>query len=156
MIQTIKTSPNDIGVVVKNKKQELCDYLIQNNKVKEFDVIKHSYSTSRMKDWETRNVERNNEPPTLDTRCDCLGVVVNQSNLRIRKLTPCECYKLMGFTKTDYERCAKIQSNATIYHQAGDSIVVTVLIAIFGKLLGVDYEKVIKNYVKGEILNENL
>lgn len=48
------------------------------------------------------------------------------------------------------------QSNATIYHQAGDSIVVTVLIAIFGKLLGIDYEKAIKNYVKGEILNENL
>lgn len=48
------------------------------------------------------------------------------------------------------------QSNATIYHQAGDSIVVTVLIAIFGKLLGIDYEEVIKNYVKGEILNENL
>ena len=77
-------------------------------------------------------------------------------HLRIRKLTPCECYKLMGFTQRDYERCAKIQSNATIYHQAGDSIVVTVLIAIFGKLLGIDYEKVIKEYVKGEILNENL
>lgn len=77
-------------------------------------------------------------------------------HLRIRKLTPCECYKLMGFTPIDYERCAGIQSNATIYHQAGDSIVVTVLIAIFGKLLGIDYEEVIKNYVKGEILNENL
>lgn len=48
------------------------------------------------------------------------------------------------------------QSNATIYHQAGDSIVVTVLIAIFGKLLGIDYEEIIKKYVKGEILNENL
>ena len=98
---------------------------------------------------------------TIKTSCDDIGVVVNKPNfltkhLRIRKLTPCECYKLMGFTKTDYERCAKIQSNATIYHQAGDSIVVTILIAIFGKLLGIDYEKVIKNYVKGEILNENL
>ncbi len=76
-------------------------------------------------------------------------------HLRIRKLTPSECYKLMGFTQRDYERCAKIQSNATIYHQAGDSIVVTVLIAIFGELLGIDYEKVIKEYVKGEILNES-
>lgn len=98
---------------------------------------------------------------TIKTSCDDIGVVVNKPNclpkhLRIRKLTPCECYKLMGFTQRDYERCAEIQSNATIYHQAGDSIVVTVLIAIFGKLLGVDYEKAIKQYVKGEILNENL
>lgn len=97
---------------------------------------------------------------TIKTSCDDIGVVVDEPNclpkhLRIRKLTPCECYKLMGFTQVDYERCAKIQSNATIYHQAGDSIVVTVLIAIFGKLLGIDYEKVIKEYVKGEILNES-
>lgn len=90
------------------------------------------------------------------TICTSVNPYFLTKHLRIRKLTPCECYKLMGFTKTDYERCAKIQSNATIYHQAGDSIVVTVLIAIFGKLLGVDYEKVIKEYVKGEILNENL
>ena len=59
-----------------NLKQELCKHLIDNNLVEEFDVIKHSYSTSRMNDWEKRNVELNNMSPTLDTRCDCLGVVV--------------------------------------------------------------------------------
>ena len=157
MIQTIKTSCDDIGVVVEENsmKKTLCNKLIESGKVREGDVIRHSYTSSRL-NGENKDIKENNLSPTLDTRCDCLGVVVNQSNLRIRKLTPCECYKLMGFTKTDYERCAKIQSNATIYHQAGDSIVVTVLIAIFGKLLGIDYEKVIKNYVKGEILNENL
>lgn len=87
--------------------------------------------------------------------CTSVNPYYLTKHLRIRKLTPCECYKLMGFTQVDYEKCAKIQSNATIYHQAGDSIVVTVLIAIFGKLLGIDYEKVIKEYVKGEILNES-
>ena len=119
-------------VVVKNKKQELCDYLIQNNKVKEFDVIKHSYSTSRMKDWETRNVERNNESPTISTRCDCLGVVVNQPPLRIRKLTPKECYRLMGFSDEEFERAENVPtSNSQLYKQAGNSIVVDVLEEIF-------------------------
>ena len=156
MIQTIKTSCDDIGVVVDDNsmKKILCNKLIESGKVREGDVIRHSYTSSRL-NGENKNIKENNLSPTLDTRCDCLGVVVNQNNLRIRKLTPCECYKLMGFSQVDYERCAKIQSNATIYHQAGDSIVVTVLIAIFGKLLGLDYEKVIKNYVKGEILNES-
>ena len=122
----------DPKCVVKNKKQELCDYLIQNNKVKEFDVIKHSYSTSRMKDWETRNVEGNNEMPTLGTRCDCLGVTVNQPPLRIRKLTPKECYRLMGFSDEEFERAENVPtSNSQLYKQAGNSIVVDVLEEIF-------------------------
>jgi len=61
----------------KTLKTKLCNNLIENGKVKEFDVIKHSYSTARMKEWEERNIENNNISPTLDTRCDCLGVVVN-------------------------------------------------------------------------------
>ena len=121
-------------VELKTKKQELCDYLIKNNKVKELDVIKHSYSTSRMNDWETRNVERNNESPTLDTRCDCLGVVVNQPPLRIRKYTPKECYRLMGFSDEEFERVEKLNSNSQLYKQAGNSIVVDVLKYIFMEL----------------------
>ena len=65
---------------VMNLKEELCKHLIDNNLVEEYDVIKHSYSTSRMNDWEKRNVETNNISPTLDTRCDCLGVVVKDGD----------------------------------------------------------------------------
>lgn len=64
-----------------NLKEELCKHLIDNNMVEEYDVIKHSYSTSRMNDWEKRNVELNNMCPTLDTRCDCLGVVVKDDDI---------------------------------------------------------------------------
>ena len=140
MMKTIGTlcdrDYKDHKCVVKNKKQELCDYLIQNNKVKEFDVIKHSYSTSRMKDWETRNVERNNEVPTLGTRCDCLGVTVNQPPLRIRKLTPKECYRLMGFSDEEFERAENVPtSNSQLYKQAGNSIVVDVIEEIFRMML---------------------
>ena len=64
-----------------NLKEELCKHLIDNNLVEEFDVIKHNYSTSKMNDWEKRNVETNNISPTLDTRCDCLGVVVKDDDI---------------------------------------------------------------------------
>ena len=57
------------------------------------------------------------------------------NNLRIRKLTPKECWRLMGVRDADYEKVAKNQSNASLYHLAGDSIVVNVLMAIFKQLL---------------------
>lgn len=56
---------------------------------------------------------------------------------RIRKLTPKECWRLMGFDDEDYERAAKVNSNTQLYKQAGNFICVNVLEAIFTNLLGV-------------------
>lgn len=56
-------------------------------------------------------------------------------NYRIRKLTPKECWRLMGVKDEDYEKVAKNQSNSSLYHLAGDSIVVNVLMAIFKEML---------------------
>lgn len=55
---------------------------------------------------------------------------------RIRKLTPKECWRLMGFTDIEFE-CAQISgvSNSRLYQQAGNSIVVDVLVGIFKELL---------------------
>ena len=55
-------------------------------------------------------------------------------SLRIRKLTPKECWRLMGFDDADVEKAAKVCSNAQLYKQAGNSIVVNVLMAIFKEL----------------------
>lgn len=60
-------------------------------------------------------------------------VVTN--DLRIRKLTPKECFRLMGVKDEDYYKVAKNQNNSSLYHLAGDSIVVNVLIAIFKELI---------------------
>lgn len=57
------------------------------------------------------------------------------SNLRIRKLTPLECFRLMGVKDEDYYKIAKNQSNSSLYHLAGDSIVVGVLMSIFKELI---------------------
>ena len=54
---------------------------------------------------------------------------------RIRKLTPKECWRLMGFDDEDFERAAKENSNTQLYKQAGNSIVVDVLEGILTNLL---------------------
>lgn len=56
-------------------------------------------------------------------------------NLRIRKLTPLECWRLMGFDDEDFYKAQKSGvSNSQLYKQAGNSIVVNVLEKIFKKL----------------------
>lgn len=55
--------------------------------------------------------------------------------LRIRKLIPKECWRLMGFSDKDFEKAAKVNSKTQLYKQAGNSIVVNVLMAIFNNLL---------------------
>lgn len=61
--------------------------------------------------------------------------MMNINNLKIRKLTPKECWRLMGFDDEDYERAAQVNSNTQLYKQAGNSIVVNVLEAILTNLL---------------------
>ena len=57
------------------------------------------------------------------------------NNLRIRKLTPKECWLLMVFDDIDFEKAYKVNSNTQLYKQAGNSIVVNVLEAILKNLL---------------------
>ena len=54
---------------------------------------------------------------------------------RIRKLTPKECWRLMGFSDEDFEKAAKVNSNTHLYKEAGNSIVKDVLMAIFRQMI---------------------
>ena len=54
---------------------------------------------------------------------------------RIRKLTPRECWRLMGFSDEDFDKAAAVNSNTQLYAQAGNSIVVNVLEAIFSQMI---------------------
>jgi DNA (cytosine-5)-methyltransferase 1 len=56
-------------------------------------------------------------------------------NYRIRKLTPKECWRLMGFTDEEFAKAEEVNSNSQLYKQAGNSIVVDVLEYIFKNLL---------------------
>lgn len=54
---------------------------------------------------------------------------------RIRKLTPLECWRLMGFSDEDFRKAEEVNSNTQLYKQAGNSIVENVLVAIFGQMI---------------------
>ena len=62
-------------------------------------------------------------------------ITATNVGLRIRKLTPKEYFRLMGVKDEDYEKCARNQSDSSLYHLAGDSIVVNILMAIFKEMM---------------------
>ena len=70
---------------------------------------------------------------TIKTSGDDIGVITKE--LKVRKLTPLECWRLMGI-KDEYFWRAKNAgvSNTQLYKQAGNAIVVNVLVAIFKNL----------------------
>lgn len=55
-------------------------------------------------------------------------------NYRIRKLTPKECWRLMGCSDEDFEKAKLFNSDSQLYKQAGNSIVVNVLEGIFANM----------------------
>jgi site-specific DNA-cytosine methylase len=81
----------------------------------------------------SRIVDNQGIAPTVKENHGTVTATIN--NLRIRKLTPKECWRLMGFDDEDFEKASKVNSNTQLYKQAGNSIVVNVLEAILKNLL---------------------
>lgn len=64
------------------------------------------------------------------------GVVT--SDMRIRKLSPRECWRLQGFDDEDFDKARGVGTSDTqLYKQAGNSICVPILEHIFKKLFGI-------------------
>lgn len=117
MIQTIKTSGDDIGVVVAGQFQAKDRYYNKNG-------------SKRQEQFETRSDELSNAVLTSSLK----NIVTN--HLAIRKLTPRECFRLMGLNDYQIDQAyLSGNSNAQLYKQAGNSIVVQVLQRIFENLL---------------------
>lgn len=94
----------------------------------EGDSINLEYQSSKSR----RGRVGKQKAQTLTTSCN-QGVV--EKNLRIRKLTPKECWRLMGFADDDFNKASVVNSNSQLYKQAGNSIVVNVLEAIFKQII---------------------
>ena len=77
---------------------------------------------------------RNEEYIMVETYNKALNQVPKDCKIRIRKLTPKECWRLMGQKDEDFEKAAQVNSNTQLYKQAGNSIVVNVLEEIFKPL----------------------
>lgn len=123
---TLHTKSNEIKIYVKNATKK--GYL-------EATAGDGINICGRM-EYQRGNVQKGKSQTISTMGGENVGVV--SDDLRIRKLTPKECFRLMGVKDEDYEKCAENQSNASLYHLAGDSIVVNVLMAIFGEMLNVN------------------
>lgn len=84
-----------------------------------------------------KRVNKSGCSPTLTTRHEGFktAILPATNNLRIRKLTPKECFRLMGFSDENFNAAYDVGiSNSQLYKQAGNSIVVDVLYYIFVEL----------------------
>ena len=143
LAQTLKTDC-DIGVVVdESTTKRYKNYITWKNKQGEFNT---QCNRAMLENDLSLTIPTGNTPK-----------VAESEHLRIRKLTPLECMRLMGFGNQYYKAMREINmSDMAIYHMAGDSIVVCVLIAIFYPLLFNDnnYKEIIKNYIDKEIVEK--
>jgi DNA (cytosine-5)-methyltransferase 1 len=79
-----------------------------------------------------RGVVQDQMIQTIKTSGDDVGVV---DNMRIRKLTPKECWRLMGIDDSYFDKASQVVSKSQLYKQAGNGIVVDVFAHILKELL---------------------
>lgn len=132
--QTLNTTMKDFFETHIDKKYILSEKLVEYFKKHEKESIKKGNSFY-FKPTNGIGIAR-----TITTRTgNCIYdnfIYYNTSDgIRIRKLTPKECWRLMGFDDESFYRAEKVVSNSQLYKQAGNSIVVNVLMAIFKQLL---------------------
>lgn len=109
----MKTKCKCVGLLTDEKWESKIDYM---RRVYDPDGIAPTVTTVTGGGMETKIMEGKSE------------------SIRIRKLTPLECWRLMDFDDADYDAAAKVNSESQLYKQAGNSIVVNVLVAIFGQM----------------------
>ena len=76
----------------------------------EGDSINISFPTSKTR--------RGRVGHQLSQTIQCNDLIATIQNMRIRKLTPKECWRLMGFDNKDFEKAEKVNSNTQLYKQA--------------------------------------
>lgn len=122
MACTLQCDPSKIGYAVRTANKQGYDIATDGDSID----LAYPNSTTR------RGRVGHGVSKTLATG-DTMGTM---QDLRIRKLTPKECWRLMGFADEDFEKAKNAGvSNSQLYKQAGNSIVVNVLEGILRNLL---------------------
>jgi site-specific DNA-cytosine methylase len=113
----------------KNKNVDLNVYremVVKNNY--DLPIAVDEQNVTVRKDFTVATLTTDGSSPKKNNR-------IMETDFRIRKLTPLECWRLMGFDDADFYKAQKSGiSNSQLYKQAGNSIVVNVLEKIFKNL----------------------
>ena len=138
IIVPVSEIPQNVLPKCEKPMQNPDDFVILPQKTKAGYAIAHEGDgvyTNRVQ-WK-RGVVQKGMIPTLKTSCSDLGAVVYDPNelISIRRLTPLECWRLMGWQEGDIAKVMNGEiSNTQLYKLAGNSIVVGCLKAIFASL----------------------
>ena len=81
-----------------------------------------------------RVIDDGETSPTIDTGANIGQVQIEGDEIRIRKLTPKECFRLQGFPDEYFNRAAEVCSDSQLYKQAGNSVTVNVIYEIAKRL----------------------
>lgn len=115
--------------------------VVESNKFKFIDKKNNLYMVGLLNIKGTEQVRRVYDPEGI---CPCLNTMQGGNRQpkimghRIRKLTPKECWRLMGFKDEQFLKAEQVCSNSQLYKQAGNSIVVNVMGEIFKNLMEIE------------------
>lgn len=141
---------NQVGMLGGRQKilEEPIAYDEQNGYLRKDGTVGSLTTDGSIPKHNNRIVEPTERPEGFKT-----AILSIDQQYRVRKLTERECFKLMGVKQEDFEKIRKNQSKSSLYHLAGDSIVTTVLMAIFGQMFDINWKAKINETVE-EIIKE--
>lgn len=113
----------------RSKDGEYCQRLELNT-----DGVSNTLTTVQKDNYVLEEEQIENTSPTLPTITNPNILEDNNYDFKIRKLTPKECWRLMGIYDEDFEKAQNVVSNSQLYKQAGNAIVVDVMYYIFKNL----------------------
>ena len=126
---------NNMILTILNKGEKMeCDFYKQAVNT----AVKENAEEGDVVDAFNQTVRKDGLSPTITTRPEGkkTAILPCVSKARIRKLTPKECWRLMGYTDEDFDKAKNAGvSNSQLYKQAGNAIVKQVLMAIFKQML---------------------
>lgn len=132
---TVKENHGTVTAVLyeENNESEVC-YKVKQATKTGYDIAQEGDSIDLS--YANQNTRRGRVGKQI---CNTLDTGANKNvvqNYKIRKLIPLECWRLQGFSDSDFEKAKAVPtSNTQLYKMAGNSITVNVLEAIFENLL---------------------
>ena len=114
-----------------------CSGVLIDNRVKVMPVLTPDRLEKRQNG---RRIKNEGEPSFTLTSQDRHGVLIADDHIKIRKLTPRECFRLQGFTDEQFDRAAAVNSETQLYKQAGNAVTVNVVEEIGRHIMEVQHE----------------
>jgi site-specific DNA-cytosine methylase len=133
----------DVGVVVSSFTEQQAKMITPDGNVKRYlhsEVVDEfnvgdSADISFPNGYDKGKRTYNGIAPALNLTTTESSLITKLDNLRIRKLTPRECWRLMGIDDSYFDKASQVVSKSQLYKQAGNGIVVDVFAHILKELL---------------------